>query len=156
MKRWIDPIEEALAGMRDEPRALAVILSEYRPDLVLAVADALGLRHRDFRREVMAPAGAGAAELPLSSIDATIRSVRTDDPAAAGIVLQNVEALLAVASAQDRASWLAEFVGSAQPLPVILPFALFGDDVPAGPYRIAIAPDAVPRDNLMMRLWSAS
>ncbi|MEZ5825584.1 MAG: hypothetical protein R3C97_12855 [Geminicoccaceae bacterium] len=156
MTNWIEPVENAVAAMGGEPRALSMLLPEYRPELVLALADALGFRHCDFRREVMAKAGEHAADLPLSSVGATVRALHEDGGSQSGLVLQNVEALLGVVTPERRRAWFAEFVGSRQPMPVILPVVLHGGDVPVGPHRLDMSAYMLPQDSLMMRLWAAS
>ncbi|MCB1972034.1 MAG: hypothetical protein KDG54_16650 [Geminicoccaceae bacterium] len=151
MSDWLDPVFDWLAA-NGSGRALFVAMPSYRPELIRALAEATGFDHCDFRREVMAKAGSDPATLPLSLIEETIAG----HAARNGLVLQNVESLLATRSAEDRSGWIARMVAIAHPLTLIFPIALFNADLPDDTAVIHIAPDALPADTLMMRLWGSS
>ena len=147
---WLDPLRRRVAESVS-PRGMVLALPAYRPDLSRAAAEMLGYGYCDFRAEVMARAGADLAGLPLSLIDDTIASMA----GTTGLVLQNVEALLAVSAPPARRQWLASFVGRSLPVNVILPMVLFVGDLPDSHDVVTVAPEAVPDDSLMMRLWAA-
>ncbi len=148
MSGWLDPLLERLA---DGPatRLLLLAMPAYRPELIRAAAEVTGFVHLDFRRDVMVRAGEDPARLPLALIEATIEA----HAGAPGLILQNVEALLATRPPAERRAWLGRQAGSTQPLPVVLPIALFVAELPDGPAVVSIDADDLPADTLLMRLW---
>jgi len=145
---WLSGLQRHLATTA--PAATAFVLPAYRPDLVLAAAEMLGFVHVDFRKDYMRDGGGDPALQPLDLIERAIG----DHAGAAGLVLQNVEALLATRSATVRQVWLARFLGSPRPFPVLLPVVLFAADLPRTASVVTIDAEAIPPDSLLMRLWA--
>ena len=151
---WLEPVRAALSRS-GPPAPLLVVFEAYRPDLVRAMAHHLGFRFVDFRAEHMLPLGAEGARLPLSRLsDVMHRALAADDgPAASGLVLHNVEALLATRPAAERIGWLADFVARDSAAPVIVPLAVFADDAPSGHGNVVrIDAGALPPEKLLFRM----
>jgi hypothetical protein len=131
-------------------RAVAVCFPTYRPDLVIALADHLGVRHLDFRKEFLAPRGWQAAALPLTALDQAIaEAVAAGKP----VVLQNVESLLAVHDAAVRRATLSRLLLADWNGRVILPLVLYGADLPRqGAAVYSFAPADLPEETLLHRL----
>ncbi len=150
MPQWMEPIRKAMEK-RQGGGGYLLLMPEYRPELVQAIASRFGLAYRDFRRECMAPRGARAARLPLAELDGFLERAG----AAQGLVVQNAEALLAVKSGGERRAWLARFVRGERPHPVLLPLVLFASDAPDEEDRvIRLDASALPQSTLLMRLAS--
>lgn len=148
------PWTAEIAGVverHDRRGGFLVLFSDYRPELAHGIARALGCAVADFRKEVMAPKGWQAGQLPLADIDAYV----AEKSAAGGVVVQNVEALLSTKSEAERSLWLAEFLTRDWPAPVLLPLFLFASAAPEGASRVvAVSAAETPEETLMMRLWS--
>jgi hypothetical protein len=148
---WLERIDQALAR-HDRRGGFLLPMAEYRPELAAVIAERLGLGLCDFRAEVMAPRGWQAARLPLIALDQAIAQ-RLDER---GLVMQNVEALLATCPLERRKAWLAQFMADPWPAPVLLPLALFAADVaPSAARRIDLSAELLPQSNLLIRLLAA-
>lgn len=145
---WMGEVKRAIAEAGGSG-AFLVSLGAYRPDLVRALANALGYAFVDFRARHMAPLGPGAAGVTLERIN----EVAADAAGRAGIVLHNVEGLLATRSAETRRAFLADLVGRTSEHAVVVPLAIFCDEAPeAGPRHVRLDPAALPDEKLLMRL----
>ena len=128
-----------------------VRLPEYNPVFARALADSLDLDCHDFRAERMRAHGLAAARLELSALDEALR----DWSAGRGTFVNNVESLLATKPSADRRTWLAGFLDASWPSPLVLPLAIFPEDLPERPGRIcAVEADEIPADSLLIRLAS--
>lgn len=108
---------------------VAAVFPEYRPDLVESLAAALGAEHLDFRREVMMPLGWKASSLSAGSLlEAAGRPLQLGRD----VVMQNAEALLSLMPGGQRQAWLANALALRHPARLILPMALYAEDLPAG------------------------
>lgn len=148
MSHWCQNVMEAARTLG--PGSLVVDFASYRPDLVEAMAAALGCVHVDFRREVLAPLGFAAHTLPLAAIE-TAAAAR---PEAKGLVLQNAEALLAAKPSADRLSWLNGFLDVPRARLVVLPLALFGRELPDHPRLVRLTAEDLPAESLLGQLAS--
>ncbi len=146
---WQKLVLDALANVAAD-RCVVVVFPEYRPDLVEQMARTSKLVHLDFRRERMAPLGWNAAELPLDALDDAALSAMSDGR---GVVLQNVEALLATRSREDRRAWFTRTLERSWPARLVLPVTLFATDLPAGDGRvIVLSHGSLPEEKVLSRL----
>ena len=126
-----------------------VSLGAYRPDVVRMIAAEMGLAFVDFRAEHMAPLGPGAAGVPLERI----LEVADEAGAGRGVVMHNVEALLAARAALRRVEWLASFLARPSAHAVVVPLSIFCNEAPVGDRRVVeIDPMSLPDEKLLMRL----
>lgn len=149
---WIEPISRALHE-QGQSGVFFVAFETYRPDLVRAMAHALGFRFIDFRAEHMQPLGAGASGLPISRIEEVVDEAQRDDPAPDGIVLHNAEALLATCVPEQRAAWMSRMIAASTRVPVLFPLAVFTDAAPAASARVVrLGAIDMPAEKLLFRL----
>lgn len=147
-RAWMAPIRSALERGSFAGGYL-VSLGTYRPDLVRMIAAEMGLAFIDFRAEHMAPLGPGAAGVPLERV----LEVADGANAARGVVVHNVEALLAARAAQRRVEWLASFLARPSTHAVVVPLSIFCNEAPSNDARvIEIDPLSLPDEKLLMRL----
>jgi len=149
---WTAPVATLIANAGRRGGFL-VAFPEYRPQLVEALADELGLEFWDYRIERMAPLGWQAGQLPMTDVDQFIWETLTQS--AGGVVVHNVEALLAAKSLQDRRDWFAALLAAPWQRPVIVPVAVFQPEMPVHPQRIhRLDPDLLPPETILGRLAS--
>lgn len=149
---WLTPVANALEREGNLGRFL-VMFEIYRPDLVRAMAHGLGLRYVDFRADYMMPLGRDAGRLPLSRIEELIAEAEGEGPHGQGLVLHNVEALLATRETEERHRWMTEFTASPAKVPVIVPLSVFATEAPASDSRVvAIDETSIPSEKLLFRL----
>ena len=122
---WAAVIEFA---KRPQKGGKIVLLPQYNPELVEEMARQTGLELFDFQREVMSNYGRNADSIGLEVLDSSLQ----DRAAQAGVVSQNVEALLCVKSKPERSAWLQAFLEADWPNPVLLPISIYQSDVPVG------------------------
>lgn len=147
-RAWMAPIRTAFEN-GGRTGSYLVCLGTYRPDVVRMIAADLGLAFLDFRAAHMAPLGLGAAGVPLERI----LEVADEVGAERGIVMHNVEALLAARAAERRIEWLASFLARPSVRPVVVPLSIFCSEAPAGNARVvSIDPTSLPDEKLLMRL----
>lgn len=130
-----------------------VVFPAYRPDLARDVAARLGLRFVDFRETVMAPLKWDAARLTLADLDDVIDVQGASGP---GTVLMNVEALLSLKTAHERAAWFAAGLARPLPAPVLLPLVLYANELPPAAQARSHSFNAadLPEETLLDRLRS--
>ncbi len=145
---WLQLVRSTLDGQGSRCGYI-VCFPEYRPDLVLGMAEALGLAHFDFRREVMSHLGWHAGTLQLADLDRAI----AERARGSGVVVQNAEALLSTKAEGLRRGWLEDFVAAPWPNVVVLPLALYATAAPERHPRV-VAFDArdLPEPTLLSRL----
>lgn len=148
MTSWCQKVLDAAA--RFGTGSLLVEFPAYRPDLVEAMAAALGCAHVDFRRERMAPMKFDAHRLELEEIEVCA----LERSAGAGVVLHNAEALLAAKPAAERRDWLLRFLDVPRSNLVVLPLALFGKELADHPRLIRLTPEDLPAESLLTQLTS--
>lgn len=122
---WLAIVEQHL---RDQGRigGTIVLFPGYRPDLIAALANGLGLAFFDYQKEVMEGLGLAAEAITLEQLDQTLRA----RAATSGFVCHNIEALLCVKSELERRAWLQAFLDADWPSPVLLPITVYQADVP--------------------------
>jgi len=146
---WLEPVISMLDSS-DRRGGYFVCFPQYRPDLVMSMAHYCGLELLDFRAEYLAPLGWDAAGVPLDTLDEAITEHITGNT---GLVLQNTEALLAAVTPEIRQSWAAGFLERDLTVPVIIPIAVFSQDLPPASKRIEfLDPLHIPEEGLLMRL----
>lgn len=130
-----------------------VALPQYRPTLVRAMAEALGLAYIDFRAERLTGLGPEAPRLPVAALTSAITDALTQH--GRGVVLHNAEALLASKPDGERRAWLASVMSTDWKSPVVVPIALYQSDMPCVIERIChLDPGRLPEESLLMRLAS--
>ena len=145
---WMSPIAETLWAHECRGNFL-IALQTYRPDAVQMIAKEFDLKFCDFRATYMAPMGAGAGKLSFQRLERIMDEVSADG----GIILHNVEALLATKQKHERLKWLSKFVIHTRRHPLLIPLSIFCSDAPEGCNRVAwIEPTAVPQQKLLARL----
>lgn len=120
---WIDTFKKTYDQFQGKG-GFQVLFPEYRPDMTRALAYELELEFYDYRLEKMISQGWDAGKLSLESLTQTILEESTH----IGLVVHNVEALLATKSDADRQQWLNEFLSYQWPNPIILPLSVFQED----------------------------
>ncbi|MDJ0944417.1 MAG: hypothetical protein QNJ30_13170 [Kiloniellales bacterium] len=145
---WLRVIRSVVHG-RGSKGGYIVCFPEYRPDLVLGMAQALGLVHFDFRHEVMRYLGWEASTLQLEDLDRAIAERALGD----GLVVQNAEALLSAKGEDLRRRWLKDFVAAPWPNVVILSLALYATAAPRKqPRVVTLGAQDLPEPTLLSRL----
>lgn len=156
---WLAPVAAAIEKQGGNG-AFLVLFETYRPDLVRAMAHALVMDFIDFREKYLRPLGAGASGVPLARINEVIAKSHQEQAdldaceyKTRGVVLHNVEALLATRGRDERVAWMAEFVNMPVPIPVLVPLAVFADEAAqANPRVTRIDTSCVPQEKLLLRL----
>lgn len=145
---WITPIAD-LVERHSARGGFLVIMPEYRPDLSKALAYNLDLGFFDVRAQLLTPLGWNAHAYTLPALDAEIGS-RTKDQ---GLLLHNMEALLATKAEHERRAWLWNTIENDWPSPVMIVLAVFGHEAPADHPRVhAVARAAMPEQTTVGRL----
>lgn len=127
-------LERLSSWLRQGPQtaARAVCFPSYRPDLVRDLANGYGALLCDFRQLRMAPLAWKAKDLPLSALDEeSLAQMRISQ----AVILQNCEALLSLATPEGRRNWFASALSRDWPSQLILPVAIYDQDLPALPIR---------------------
>lgn len=109
-----------------------VLFPEYRPDMTRALAHSLGLKFYDYRLEKMRVQGWEAGDITLESLMITLIEESTH----IGLVVHNVEALLATKSEGERVQWLRDFLAFDWPNPVVVPLSIFQADADKSNLRV--------------------
>ena len=126
MNTWRKSLQQFMASARgSKAAAIPLLMLEYRPDICRAIAWELGAEFMDFRSEVMQAHGMLAHEIGLDELDNELakRASTTD------IVAFNVESLLAAKDESARRNWIRRFCKETFAHSVILPLAIYQDDV---------------------------
>ena len=97
---WVHLVKRSLSELKGTG-AVYVSFPEYRPELVVHLASRLGYQFFDLRREVMTELGWQAHTLPLSVVEERLSRLSQGT----GLVVGNVEALLASLSQDARKKW---------------------------------------------------
>jgi len=150
MTYWCRTVLETVASAGES--GFVVVFPSYRPDLVEDLARALGTAFVDFRRSRLAAHGMAAHRLSLEEIERCASDCANER----GIVLHNAEALLAARSQDERRAWLAMFLARPRQGIVVLPLALFGDEVPDHARVVRLSSEEVPAESLLRQLSSLS
>jgi len=129
--RWFERAVQFLA-CADKDRASIILLPKFDPELAAALATRLDLTFFDYQQTAMAPLGREADTLTLDQLSDTLRH----ESARRGLLAHNVEALLCVKAAEQRRGWLQETLDGIWPNPLVLPVAVYHDDVPDGHPRV--------------------
>ena len=145
---WIQPIDDMLKR-HDSQGGFIVVFPEYRPDLCLSLAHALDLQCFDYRQQVMSAHGWEADQLDLADLDATLAELAQTQ----GSLVNNVEALLATKEVDAGAQWLQQFLTTPWARPLIVPIAIYAQELPAGHTRVhTIGDDELPAQSFLNRL----
>ncbi len=124
-ERWIE-IALAHVDTHGHEGGHILLFPHYQPEQVRLLAKRLDFTLFDFQQDVMAPLGSAADRIDLNQLDKALATVAGKRK----IVAHNVEALLCVQPEDQRRAWLSAFLDTAWPNPVVLPIALYQDEVP--------------------------
>lgn len=145
---WLDVVKNEYEQHHAEGGFL-VLFPEYRPDLSRALANYLGLEFYDYRENVMQFFSWEASKISLEALTETL----FEESEKTGLVVHNVEALLATKSDHQRAEWLAEFLTIDWSNPVVLPISIYQEDTVRGHPRVCdIELEEFPKQSFIMRL----
>jgi len=145
---WIRPIWSGIAGS-GAGGGFLVCLPEYRPDLARNLAFGLDLCFVDFRQAFMSALGWEAHTLDLGQVSGMLRE-RSE---ARGLVLFNVEALLATKAGDERRDWLEAFLSIPFEQPVLAVLWVFAEEVPHTDDRVfRVDAGRLPPQGLISRL----
>lgn len=122
---WITPVEEMIRACH-RTGAFIVVLPEYRPDQIVALARQLGLPLFDYRGEIMSTLGWDADRLTLQDLDAKL----TELVAKSGAVVNNTEALLSTKSEQERSAWIDRLLQTNWDHALVIPIVINAAHVP--------------------------
>ena len=126
-----------------------VLFPEYRPDMTRALAYSLGMEFYDYRLEKMMPLGWKAGELSLESLTQTL----LDESKNIGLVVHNIEALLATKPEDERKQWLHDFVAFDWPNPIVIPLVIYKDETDLDSQRVCdLKISEFPKESFLMRL----
>ncbi len=128
---WQVPLTTCVAD-NGQQGGFLILMPEYRPDIALSMGHYLNLEFLDYRKEEMMPLGWDADGITLQSLNETIQS----HSAGKGVVVFNVEALLATKREAQRQQWINEFLQTSWPNPVLIPLVIYCDEVPQWSQRI--------------------
>ncbi|HRK18863.1 MAG TPA: hypothetical protein PK970_07895 [Hyphomicrobiaceae bacterium] len=149
---WLRPIATMIEAAGGSGGFL-VAFPQYRPTLVRAMAEAFDLAFVDFRAERLSALGSRAPQLELGALSEAI--MEANACYGRGVVLHNVEALLASKPEAERRAWLASVVAAGWGFPVVVPVALYQPEMPAAVDRVCrLDPEHIPEESLLMRLAS--
>ncbi len=145
---WLEQFKTSYEQF-DGKGGFQVLFPEYRPDMSRALAHSLGLAFYDYRQEKMMPLGWKAGEITLDSLSQTL----LDESKQSGLVVHNVEALLATKPESERKQWLSDFLLFNWAHPVILPLAIYQDDTDKSNQRVCdLTSSEFPEESFLMRL----
>ncbi len=68
-----------------------------------------------------------------------------------GLVVHNIEAILATKTDVERTQWLADFLSKEWKNPVVLPLSIYQSETPQGHSRICTI-EAFPKQSFLMRM----
>ncbi len=125
---WQQQIDQMISAC-DAPRGLVALMPEYRPDIARAIAHHIGCQFKDFRQEVMREKQRLAHTTSLEELSDFIVAHADQQP----LLVFNAEALLATKAVGERRAWLREFLQTPRNHWVVLPIAIFIQDVPIQP-----------------------
>jgi hypothetical protein len=153
-QEWLDVIKMAYDEHQGQG-AIQVLFPEYRPDLARAVAHCLGLGFYDYRKEKMLSESWNAGNITLDEMTETLLA-ESADTSENGLLVYNIEALLATKPDEQRQQWLADCLDQSRidwPKPVVLPLAIYQLDTVDGHPRVCnLEFDEFPRESFLMRL----
>ncbi len=153
-QEWLDVIKAVYDEHRGQG-AIQVLFPEYRPDLARAVAHSLGLGFYDYRKEKMLSEGWNAGNITLDEMTETLLAVSADT-GENGLVIYNIEALLATKPEEQRQRWLADCLDQSRinwPKPVVLPLSIYhSDTIDRNPRVCNLEFDEFPKESFLMRL----
>jgi len=124
-KNWLPVVERHFRSQQPQKSSI-VLFPGYRPELCVQMAEHLGLKFYDYRKEAMEPLGTKADSINPFELNNTLR----EQAAESGIVAHNVEALLSVMPELERRAWVRAFLDMQWPNPIVLPLTVFQGDAP--------------------------
>ncbi len=145
---WLERVTDFIASA-GHGGGLLLAFPEYRPDLATAAAQHLGLRFFDFRAEEMSKLGKQAGSMGLDAFDDKITLLTHDG----GLLVFNVDAILASKESAERAAWLQRVVRTNWPNPLVVPLTLFASEASELTSRIiCFAAEELPEQGIVNRL----
>ncbi len=123
---WRKTLHQFLASTDSEnPLAIPLLMPEYRPDICRAIAHEMGACFFDFRAEVMNGHGMLAHEIRLDELAREL----VKRASAGAVIAFNIESLLAAKDEDERQQWLHHICNTTFDHFLVLPLAIFQDDV---------------------------
>jgi len=136
---WLEQFKTSYEQF-DGKGGFQVLFPEYRPDMTRALAHSLGL---------VIPLGWKAGEITLDSLSQTL----LDESKHLGLVVHNVEALLATKSESERKQWLSDFLTFDWKNPVVIPLAIYQAEADLDNQRVCnLTLSEFPKESFLMRL----
>lgn len=123
-QKWLTDIAEFYRGAGQQGGSI-VLFPRFNPELIKKMAELTGLEFFNYQQEVMRNYGQDAGNISLKQLENSLRNRAKHT----GIVAHNVEALLCVKSAQERRTWLQEFLDADWPNPIFIPITIYQEDV---------------------------
>jgi len=145
---WIDTFKETYIKAQ-EKGGYQVLFPEYRPDMTRALAFELGLEFYDYRLEKMLSKGWEAGKITLESLTETL----IEESENIGLVVHNVESLLATKPEEERKQWLSDFLNHDWQNPIIIPLAIYQNETNLENPRVCdLNIEEFPKESFLMRL----
>jgi hypothetical protein len=120
---WLDLVKEVLEEHQSKG-GFQVLFPSYRPDMARLLANHLDLRFYDFRQEKMQSLGWEAGNIELQEATAFLY----EESSKSGVLIHNMEPLLATKTEAERQQWLADFLDIGWANPVVLPITVYQGD----------------------------
>jgi hypothetical protein len=106
-------------------KGMLLLMPEYRPDICRTIADRTGAAFFDFRREVMQERKTLAHQVTLEELTETLY----EEADKGDVLVFNVESLLAVKPDEKRQAWLTDFTTRKWNNRILLPLAIFQQEI---------------------------
>jgi len=147
-EKWLEIVKEHY-DQHHANGGFQVLFPSYRPDMSRALANHLGLKFYDYHVEQMQSLGWKAANISLEDTNQKLlhQSAKT------GLVVHNIESLLATKTAFERRQWLTDFLAFDWPNPIVLPISIYQADTPEEHARVCDI-ELIPfaKESFIMRL----
>jgi len=153
-QEWLSTIKTVFKQYQGEG-AIQVLFPEYRPDLAHVVADCLGLGFYDYRKETMLAKGWNAGNITLEEMTQVLIN-ETASSSENGLLIYNIEALLATKPEEHRRQWLTQCLDQDKikwPKAIVLPLSIYQSDAATGYPRVCnLQVEEFPKESFLMRL----
>ena len=121
--KWLDIVKQCF-DQQARKGGFQVLFPSYRPDMSKALAFHLGLEFYDYREQKMVSLGWEADKMTLEyATEALLEKSKKS-----GLVIHNIESLLATKPETERKQWLSDFLDRNWPNPIILPISIYQGD----------------------------
>lgn len=146
---WIERVLSFVHKAGPE-QGLFLSLPDYRPDLAQFLAAKLGLHFVDFRATKMSELGWQAGKLTLGELSQNL----SEQAALRGIMVLNVEALLATKTKAQRIDWYTAFVEAKFEHTALLVMTLFSEEIETEASRhLRLERSDIPEHGILKRMF---